>query len=588
MTRFFEPINVSATHIYHTALELSPMSSIVRELYYYRHSRNTRSPRVVIGAPEAWNHGVSVSNKDYEYGFCVWSPCSRFVAAQTKDAVEIRDQLTFELLATLQPVETVHLLTGPLAYSPDGRSIACGSNTSIVLWDIQTGGVAKEIQCGLENISMAWSLDGRKIGFINSNKRVRTCDLASGTTISPGKFLSTGNPYFWAHERSFRVLTIVPSGGDLEATVEVLEVGYILTKIYSFTLTCNIESQPDLHISHSPTTCHLAISVNCALHLFRNWNPTPEQLESQNISFHSFSPDGSLFAAVMEEKIRVWKYNDHCYGQWKEFRCPGRTNCCLQFSPTQLSILGSFGTVLHGWRLDDLPATPETSRRRIAGLSRSGNYIITAYDMEPTIKIVDLYSQAPSQSITTGEEIEGLILTDNILLVLGSGRVVAWLFTEEGSVGGVLSGRKAVHNRRLWTVPFPFSEEVVFGAKDHVGFISGRSHTNVFFYHTETGECLQPELGLQIFDRPSKSLQEVSVGRNNLSFHGLFQHSAPPDSSWKISRTAVREGWVKDPEGRHRFWVPVEWRASWDLADWRHDVTTQFNILGGKTVIIKF
>jgi hypothetical protein len=27
--KFFEPINVSATHIYHSALELTPLSSIV-------------------------------------------------------------------------------------------------------------------------------------------------------------------------------------------------------------------------------------------------------------------------------------------------------------------------------------------------------------------------------------------------------------------------------------------------------------------------------------------------------------------------------------------------------------------------------
>jgi hypothetical protein len=48
VTKFFEPINVSATHIYHSALELSPLSSIVRRLYY--HQRHTPFPRVA-----GWN-----------------------------------------------------------------------------------------------------------------------------------------------------------------------------------------------------------------------------------------------------------------------------------------------------------------------------------------------------------------------------------------------------------------------------------------------------------------------------------------------------------------------------------------------------
>ena len=36
VTKFFEPISVSAAYIYHSALELSPLSSIIRRLYYHR------------------------------------------------------------------------------------------------------------------------------------------------------------------------------------------------------------------------------------------------------------------------------------------------------------------------------------------------------------------------------------------------------------------------------------------------------------------------------------------------------------------------------------------------------------------------
>ena len=68
--------------------------------------------------------------------------------------MEIRNQLTLELITTLHPTETIPHLKGPLAYSPDGRSIACTSDTAIIIWDVQTGGVAKEIKCSANSVSL--------------------------------------------------------------------------------------------------------------------------------------------------------------------------------------------------------------------------------------------------------------------------------------------------------------------------------------------------------------------------------------------------------------------------------------------------
>src|ERR1700679_660655 len=91
VTKFFEPINASATHIYHSALELCPTSSIVRELYYNRAGRITRLPRVVVGPPDSWDSTISISGKG-DYGSCTWSPCGRFVAALMGNTAEIRNQ----------------------------------------------------------------------------------------------------------------------------------------------------------------------------------------------------------------------------------------------------------------------------------------------------------------------------------------------------------------------------------------------------------------------------------------------------------------------------------------------------------------
>ncbi|KAF9784521.1 hypothetical protein BJ322DRAFT_851027 [Thelephora terrestris] len=258
VTKFFEPINVSATHIYHSALELCPISSIVRGLYYQRYRRDTCMPRVVVGATDSWDKAVSFSNKD-QYVSCSWSPCGRFIAAQTQKTVEIRDQLTAELLTTLQPPETIRRLTGQLAYSPDGRSLACASDTSILIWDIQTGGVAGEICRGFKTVSMVWSLDGSTIGLIEFGGIVHRHDFTSDTTSSPGEFSFRDVLCLVAHEKSFQILVTAPIPYESNsATVEVFEFGRTLTMICSFRLSFRVRLiegyRPPMRVSYSPAT----------------------------------------------------------------------------------------------------------------------------------------------------------------------------------------------------------------------------------------------------------------------------------------------------------------------------------------------
>lgn len=111
-------------------------------------------------------------------------------------------------------------------------------------------------------------------------------------------------------------------------------------------------------------------------------------------------------------------------------------------------------------------------------------------------------------------------------------------------------------------------------------------------YRTDTGEVLHPTQEPRgIWDDPHDVLDysdDHNLGRNHLRLHNLSQCNPPLEDRWKTSPATVREGWVKDAEGKHRLWVPVEWRRDWDPKDWRHDVTIQFSRLGGRPVLIKF
>ena len=71
VTRFFEPISASATHIYHSALELSPLSSTVWRWYYDQW--HTPLPRVVVGAQKSWEQRITLGGKKATLGHHVGS-----------------------------------------------------------------------------------------------------------------------------------------------------------------------------------------------------------------------------------------------------------------------------------------------------------------------------------------------------------------------------------------------------------------------------------------------------------------------------------------------------------------------------------
>jgi len=584
VTNFFEVINLSAPHIYHSALELCPTSSIIRKLYYHR--RIVHSPKVVIGSPESWAHTIAISGKDHYNGLCTWSPCGRFVAAQTSKVVEIRNQLTLELITILQPTETIPHLTGPLAYSPDGRSIACASDNAIIIWDIQTGGVAKEIKCSANNISLVWSLNGGTICTIDSKDQAtfiaHTYDVSSGTISSPGTLESGDNPHLWMADESFWVMTTVQSEYNLH-TIDIFEVGLTLTKIQSFS-----SPLPSAKISSfSPTAHRISISDDNTLRIFDIRNAKCLLYALGHFPSHCFSLDGSLFAASQQNIIYIWKYDSGYYTRCGKLQCRGLSNPPLQFSPTTSSILGQSWDILQVWRLHGTPPAYNDRVQHYVALSRSGTRVATAHKMEETIGITDPLAQTPPQYIDTDMAIQGFVLTGNVLLVAGSGKLIAWLLTEEGRVDCSIGDRTVGPSDSIWTIPlqFPCDDSWTFRVEGKIGVIKlGQNVVRV--YHTETGEGFSQaprDLG-GVWD----DLDRSHFGRDYLRFHNLTQCNTPLEDRWQISRATLREGWVKDAEGKHRLWMPVEWRADWNAEDWRHDVTTQLGYLGGRYVLIKF
>ena len=584
VTKFFEPINISAVHIYHSALELSPLSSIVRRLYYHR--RRTPFPRVVAGIPDTWEEGIRLCAKD-RYHAHTWSPCGRFIAAQAYGTVDILDPLSSELLSTFTRSDPGCAVQ--LAYSLDGHSLASLSSTSLTIWDIQTGGVAREIECSADStIPLTWSLDGATICTIACscldqyfdvmprllddvyNYTVNVHDVASGTTLSSGTLQSRCKPRLWAHNTSFRVFTI--EQGDQDFTINIFEVGSTLTEVESF----QIEpwGRPGVILPFSPTTYRISIpssdldglrildirTSECLLEVLR---------DGRGIEFHphSFSSDGSLFAASSWIGIRTWKYTSGRYTPWREFLSTPVSMFSLfspQFSPASSSILYNHDGLLQIWRLDSPPvvAHPDGGKS-LAVISHCSTYIATGCVANSTVTVTNLISPTPPQFIDTDMYVHALTLTGNVLLVWGDRELVAWRLTEKGIVDGASADRRADRGNSIWTVPTssPTFTSLTLLVEDQTVAIKYGESNIIHVYHTGTGEVLAPA---QVSPHPYAReyvLWDMYRCRHYPHHRDLNVPSIPSEDEWPVTWAALGEGWVKDLEGKHRLWIPAEWRG---------------------------
>ena len=228
------------------------------------------------------------------------------------------------------------------------------------------------------------------------------------------------------------------------------------------------------------------------------------------------------------------------------------------------------------WPLDG-SITPRKHHRSctFAAIPPSGHYIATAH--RSTITIINVHSRAPLWLADTGAEIKGLVITGNVLLAASSWIVVAWLLTEEG----------AGNCHSIWTVYGPSPK---FSVEDQVGVIRIDDYMPPLIYHTGTGDVLgsvhepqQCSHPFQSFTRRS-GCQEYQYLRRNAPWS-----SVPPEDNWPITnRNMEGDAWIRDPQRRHRLWVPVEWRKTREQENWHHDITTLLIWTAGQFVIVKF
>jgi len=171
----FDTIYNSPSHLYHSALPLSPSSSWLSECYS---SELSLEVRVVMGLPAGWGMcSRTVLLNDSPWTLSYWN--NTIAVGSGHRDILILDAITGSQTAVLPGhTDAVRSLT----FSSDGISLVSGSHDKTVkLWDVQTGGVVKTFYGHTDKIwSVSISADHTTIASGSEDNTLRLWNIEMG------------------------------------------------------------------------------------------------------------------------------------------------------------------------------------------------------------------------------------------------------------------------------------------------------------------------------------------------------------------------------------------------------------------------
>jgi WD40 repeat protein len=289
-----DTIHNSPSQIYHSALQLSPLSSWLHEHYTVELSGNVK---VVKGFPDGWGtHSRTVKLDSVPQALACWKDTLAvgldsgdilFLSAITGSQVAVLSGHTGEVTS--------------LAFFPDGTSLVSGGGDSTVkLWDVQTGGVVKT--------------------FHGHTKEVSSVSISANcTTIASG-----------SGDNTIRLWDI--QTGECNC---VIKQGHIYCIVFSPT-------NPDHLISESG--------------LIQKWDINGHQVgPAHEGTCPAFSPDGTHFISCQKDVCTIWNSDSgvvvaEC--QTPNYRPHSGMDCCFWdscFSPDGRLVAAAIMNYIYVW-----------------------------------------------------------------------------------------------------------------------------------------------------------------------------------------------------------------------------------------------
>ena len=486
VTGFFSIISTSSPHIYHSALPLSPKTSIVRRLYELHAHALTR---VVYGLPTSWEESIMSVGFPCLIDGAVWSPCSRFIAItqdiprQTGGSVRILDAVTLGVLSTFLVDESHE--TQSLTFSPDTHSLTFfGENEDrIISWDVQTGVLISDIS--LEQLSwpnkyhseITYSTCGAMFGLFKyklGTTTICTYNIISGTHIYSqsvevkikelvGVWAHGGCLQFAAKEPGIpttqkvgaqepETLTIWEVGAQEPETLTIWEVGFTsahtLTKVKSLPIPHRLCGD---QLSYNPTLSWLISNKRNAVCVWDTKHskyllgpPTSFVYTSFNGPFFIWGDSG---VDLLEEPptgcVLYQRFIFNTSGNPPHISPNGElafihsrsvvqlwhttdSNSPLPTTSTQLSQTDRSSSLFNLSQTDRSSSLFRLSRdEALAAVIQRGSKVVT---------VLDLKSGIPQLIIDTGMDVYGLGIARNTIVVVGYGKIVTWDLPAGGCV----------------------------------------------------------------------------------------------------------------------------------------------------------
>ena len=614
---FFEVISMSTSHIYISALPLSPKTSLIREAY-----KEYASPsvRVVWGLPVSWEQSLAISHEDF-YSAIAWSPCSRFLAVAEGPTARVLDATTLKPLSTFRYLQDS--TTCWLSFSPDSRVLMqfCRDG-NIASWDLQTGSPVDIIPLGMslhyEYVhSSAYSTDGKIIAlsFMGSSFVTITCRptphtssyrTPDGTHIGP----------IWTHGQCFRYASFKSE------SIAIWEVGFtsIHTPVEVEHLPVPVEIIGHGSVEFLPSLSRFAFTREDTVFVWAardsrfllNSGPlitsNPKHLSKHRYfsGGPTFSPDGHFFAcATSVGEVHLWKEFPAGYTPHQKFAFPVSTwPSSPLLSPSGESLVASTESITHLWQTQDqvapgvLNLQVDQGEGLLLGFSTDEAVAAFACSGGNTVEVLDLRSGDLRLFVNTGIEIECLGVDGSCVVVVNREKIVTWNIPAENSI----LGTRASVDDSIRTTSFdpPIGRS---GKPLHISISPDLSRIAValrstsdpkpgttMIYDASTGRHLADNGGIPALEIAWFALDEHEIWGAPTS--GWLGKGYPPVSGWRITegsesgRTELEDletsaflpgvssfwessrgykvtpdGWVLGPSQKRLLWLPHKWRS---------------------------
>lgn len=621
---FFGVISTSAPHIYHSALPLSPRTSIIHKLY---HQYDRPLARVVRGLPNSWGPIIATAYRDDFGGSATWSPCSRFIALAKSGIVEVLDAVTLQLLlSAFESSPGSHAQR--LSFSPNSYLITQSSAKNINTWDLQTGGLASTIPSrfheSVTNLLSTHSLDGKFVAVVNeetfdSEAFITTYNLLS-KTCPPARCVPEGRMItpIWTHGECLQFATVEPG------SITIWEAGFTLVhppaKVK--TLPAPPEAVGGGAFLFLSVLSRLAFVLRDTVFV---WDATASRfllkaglkpasdLVRTPESFHfphrsTFSSYGDCFAHMdTTGDLYVWKESwlGNVLHQKLTFDTPIECAGPL-LSPNGESIIVHTRQAIYLLSTKDeirsessFSTSYSDQNRSILEFSLDRMSAAFAQMWGNTVTILDLQSGEARLSIDAGMEIECLGVNEKTVVVVGEGKIVTYLLTANKALSAHMNISNSVrtialHHSSLFSNLREFIHTSI--SPDLSRIVAAGGCTKLFSagletYDALTGKCLAgvtsittscrltPRFtadGCEVWALDDYSSVEgwkiVGNGEStDTQLAPLGPGPCPPGVfPWQSHSgyEVTRDGWVLGPTGKRLLWMPPHWRSEEGSRTW--------------------